>query len=318
MVSNLKKTRSSRQVLIENLNIRQKRIEYLNTIKQFREQKRNIVYTDETYILSSHTVSKTWTDGSIGQTTPISKGDRLIIIHAGSENGFIPNSLTMWRSSVSTGDYHNQMNWENYKKWLEEKLIPNLLSNSVLVMDNASYHCKIDEKAPTSNSRKADMISWLQKNNISYTESMLKPTLYKLIKYHKPYHTKYLVDNLMKEHGHDVLRLPPYHPDLNPIENIWNILKQWVASHNTTFKIHDIERLAQEKFNMMGATDWAPVCNHIIKNENEYLEKEICFDSEQDKYIFEFGSGSTDEDLSDTDSVDSTSETDLTGIEPLQ
>lgn len=49
---------------------------------------------------------------------------------------------------------------------------------------------------------------------------------------------------------------------------------------------------------MMGATDWAPVCNHIIKNENEYHEKEICFDSAQDKYIFEFGSGSTDEDLS--------------------
>lgn len=102
---------------------------------------------------------------------------------------------------------------------------------------------------------------------------MLKPTLQKLIKYHKSYHTKYLVDNLMKEHGDDVLRLPLYNPDLNSIKNICNIFKQWVPSHNTTFKIHDIERLAQKKFNMMGATDWVLVCNHIIKNKNKYLEK---------------------------------------------
>ena len=39
-----------------------------------------------------------------------------------------------------SGDYHEDMNHSNYKKWSQEKLIPNLESKSVIVVDNASYH----------------------------------------------------------------------------------------------------------------------------------------------------------------------------------
>lgn len=48
------------------------------------------------------------------------------------------------------------MNKKNYFKWLEEKLIPNLDPNSVLVVDSASYHMLV-EPNPTSNWLKADM-----------------------------------------------------------------------------------------------------------------------------------------------------------------
>jgi transposase len=33
------------------------------------------------------------------------------------------------------------------------------------------------------------------------------------------------------------LRLPSYHPEFNPIEKNWTIIKNWVAAKNTTFKI---------------------------------------------------------------------------------
>jgi predicted O-methyltransferase YrrM len=46
------------------------------------------------------------------------------------------------------------MNHENYKKWLHEKLIPNLESKSVIVVDNASYHNVQLNQHPTSNARK--------------------------------------------------------------------------------------------------------------------------------------------------------------------
>jgi hypothetical protein len=38
------------------------------------------------------------------------------MMHAGGQHGFMKNSLLLWQASSSTGDYHNQMNFENYKK----------------------------------------------------------------------------------------------------------------------------------------------------------------------------------------------------------
>jgi hypothetical protein len=62
------------------------------------------------------------------------------MMHAGG-HGFMKNSLLIWQASSSTGDYHNQMNFEKLqkKKWLLETLIPNLQPN-YLVIDNAPYH----------------------------------------------------------------------------------------------------------------------------------------------------------------------------------
>ena len=50
------------------------RIQYLGKIRQLRDAGCNIVYTDETYVHSNHTVSKTWQDGDIGVNVPFSKG----------------------------------------------------------------------------------------------------------------------------------------------------------------------------------------------------------------------------------------------------
>lgn len=35
----------------------------------------------------------------------------------------------------------------------------------------------------------------------------------------------YRTDELLKTSGHTVLRIPPYHPDLNPIELVWADIK---------------------------------------------------------------------------------------------
>ncbi|UCG69099.1 MAG: hypothetical protein JSV09_15155, partial [Thermoplasmata archaeon] len=36
--------------------------------------------------------------------------------------------------------YHGQMNWELFRKWFTEMLIPNIPDNSLIIMDNAAYH----------------------------------------------------------------------------------------------------------------------------------------------------------------------------------
>jgi hypothetical protein len=59
-----------------------------------------------------------------------------IILHAGGRRGFIPNAQVIFKSKQKTGDYHNEMNGENYICWLKEKLITYLELNSVLVTVN--------------------------------------------------------------------------------------------------------------------------------------------------------------------------------------
>lgn len=84
---------------MEKHEIRLKRIDYLKNLVKFRNEKRPIIYTDETFIHSSHTTEKGWYDDSLkGLKKPISKGQRLIIVHAGGENGFIQDGLLIFKS----------------------------------------------------------------------------------------------------------------------------------------------------------------------------------------------------------------------------
>lgn len=154
-----KKVQNNRKLLIENWDIRRKRIQYLQAVAKFREEGRPIVYMDETYIHSGHTISKAWTDDTNnGLLCKISKGSRLIIINAGYDRGFLPDCLQIFKSGTTSGDYHHEMNSVNYEKWAREKFIPNLPPNSVVVIDNAPYHNVQVNKAPNSNSRKGSKL----------------------------------------------------------------------------------------------------------------------------------------------------------------
>lgn len=67
---------------------------------------------------------------------------------------------------------------------------------------------------------KSDIQEWLTRNNIPFTKGMLKPEHVYLCKLSKP-QPRFVVHEMLKEHGHTALRLPPYHADLNPVELIW-------------------------------------------------------------------------------------------------
>jgi transposase len=170
------------------------------------------------------------------------KGQRLIMVRCSGEKGFVPNALLMFKSSKS-GDYRDDMNHKNYMKWVEKKLLPNLEEHSVFVVDNASYHNVEVDRVPTSGSRKADMRKWLHQRGILFAKKETRFELYKKMKVHKPIRKKYILDRVMAQHGHSVLRLPPYHPELNPIEKG---VKSYVASHNVTFKFSDMRKLAEK------------------------------------------------------------------------
>ena len=213
-----RRSQNRRKLLIERYNIFDLRCAYLRRIKAYREQGLNLVYIDETWIETGYTAKFCWqSKEEPGVYESISKGERLVIVHAGGKKGFVPNALEVLNAKSNKGDYHNEMNGGMFLKWYTEKLLANLNEKSVIIMDNASYHSVQSEKKPTSSSRKADIQQWLCDHNVQFENDMLRPQLLALAKAHKP-PPKYVIDNLTKERGHEILRLPPYHPDLNPIE----------------------------------------------------------------------------------------------------
>jgi transposase len=89
---------------------------------------------------------------------------------------------------------------------------------------------------------------WLDTRGIRYPESSTKVELFQLIKINKHTFHKFSTDSLLARDGHVALRLLPFHPELNPIEKMWEMAKNWVAMKNVTFQLQDVRKLAEEKF----------------------------------------------------------------------
>ncbi len=89
----------------------EQRHDYLRTVRHLRAEGRPIVYTDETWVNAHHSHDHIWVDedGNGGWKRPSGKGKRLIVVHAGSKNGWVPNAELVFRSKTHSADYHDEM-----------------------------------------------------------------------------------------------------------------------------------------------------------------------------------------------------------------
>jgi hypothetical protein len=69
----------------------------------------------------------------------VNANNRFILVNVGPENGFLPGAQLLYTAGRASGDYHGQMNSDNFQKRLVGKVIPYLPDSSVTVMDNAPY-----------------------------------------------------------------------------------------------------------------------------------------------------------------------------------
>lgn len=167
-----------------------------------------------------------WTDDTAHSATkvPEGKGERLIICHAGTCNGFVQNSLLAFKSK-KTGKYHEDMNAEVFTEWFQN-MLNNLEEPSIIIMDNASYH------SVSISNNKSELIEWLKANNIEAGESMSKEELINFVKLNKPQSPIYKLDEMARVCSHEVLRLPLYYCQFNAIELIWAQVKGKLVNHN--------------------------------------------------------------------------------------
>ncbi|KAJ8969535.1 hypothetical protein NQ317_008615 [Molorchus minor] len=175
------------------------------------------------------------------------------------------------------------MNAQRFEAWFTG-ILGYLPDGAVIVMDNASYHSRRCEKIPTSSTRKQDMRDWLTSKGIAYEEQMIKAELLQLIaSFRQNFDNKHVVDEMAVSQNKVVLRLPPYHCELNPIELIWAQIKdEKVNSGSRGYNVTE--------------ENWSNCVRHVIeKEENRMWKLDGMIDQVVDSLIISVG-GSNDSD----------------------
>lgn len=286
-----------RKFLMERDDVTHARFVFLNEMRKLVSSNKNIVYLDETWINQNYTVSKCWVDGTsdkaMGVKVPTGKGGRLIILHAGTKNGFVPEAALVFQAK-NDGDYHNQMNAATFENWFQTQLLPNILPSSIIVMDNASYHSRKVHKPPTASSNKSTIREWLDKKGVTVPDGLLKTQLLQLVNQHITANdTNYMIDKIASEHGHRVVRLPPYHCQYNPIELIWAQVKGYVAKRNK-FKIADLKLLAREALNSVTSENWKNAVTHAENIQAKDAARDVVIDHFIDSFVITLTSSDED------------------------
>lgn len=244
------------------------------------------VYLDESYVNKNHSNDFVWYSSEEGPwiQKPTGKGERLIIMNAITKDGWVPSAKVVFKSTRKTGDYHGQMNCELFKKWFVEKLIPNIPDKSIIIMDNATYHNVLSEySAPIPTRSKEKIRTWLETNKIPCKDDCLKVELVEILKKIAPEPT-YEIDIIARKYGHEVIRTPPYHPELQPIEMCWGVIKNEVA-RNCDFTMDNLKFQLENAFEKVTAKTGQKVIEKVRNTADMFWKEEAKLDKKQENFL---------------------------------
>ncbi|RWS20990.1 uncharacterized protein B4U80_05324 [Leptotrombidium deliense] len=280
-----RKIKNNMCVVIEKPRLVEWRKSFIHKMRQLRIENRRIYYTDETWYNTADNDVSGWaqklsTDTAMysRSNTVTNKGQRVIILHAGGTNGFVQGAeYVMCTKDAGNFDYHQDMDAYNFEKWLEFTLFPLITGEQfinekepVLVMDNAPYHTRKVCRKPTMSWLKEDLINVLCSHGYVRDPLLHLKKRDLIIECEKlNLSDKFAVEALAAKFKVIVVRLPPYHCHLNPIELVWSQVKRYVRRNNVTQNISDCKRLIKKAFNEVSVAQWSHYVSHVIGLENE-------------------------------------------------
>ena len=264
------------------------------------------VYLDETFLNKNHSNENTWYLGTDGPwfNKPAGKGERLIIVHAITHEGWVKGAELVFQAKKVSGDYHGQMNYDNFSKWFTTQLLPHIPNKSLIIMDNARYHNILaDDTFPTPRSRKRELQEWLRLNRpdlkLHNNKTMLKPELYEECKKIAP-PPDFKLDNIAKKNGHKILRTPQYHCELQPIENCWGVVKNYCRD-NCNFTMESLRKNLPDGFSKVTEKTCRKIITKIYEREELFWRQDQELEAlqllEEDDYLLENYIDSEEENL---------------------
>jgi transposase len=136
-------------------------------------------------------------------------------------------------------------------------------------------------KNPTKSSRKEEIIKFMEAKNINLPVKRTKVELLKVIEDSNIDKTKsYVVDNLAREKGHTVLRLPPYYCIFNAIELIWSELiwsetRDKKGNHTPNLSASVVD-LIREKSNKIDTALWESCVKEKVLSRRTIYFTKVC------------------------------------------
>ena len=245
-----KRTRSLR----ESSRVRQQRHDYLYEIRKNQrlpsDEQHRLVYLDESFLHHHYGSQFSWlSDGDFIERSA-GKGRRWCFIHAMTEEGLLDG--------------------------------PVLPKRCLIVMDRCPFHMVGKDSINPKQMRKTELREWLTQNGFKWEESWLKPRLTEEIEDKRD--KKTMVETFAENDGHRVLFLPVHHPELSPIELVWNTAKGECArlfTNTTSFREQRIR--LENAFNSKTDSEYcSEAFRHVRQFEEKYWEVDLEFDDELD------------------------------------
>jgi hypothetical protein len=146
-----------------------------------------------------------------------------------------------------TIDYHGNFNADIFEKLFKKlgKRLHEEFSGCIIHMDGAKYHFRTKDPHPTTNTKHEDMLKWClnkskQEERKASGDRKILPTLpegrteyrkAELYEYSKQFKQKkvYETVRIANSFGFEVMKTPPYHCEVQPIEGVWGIVKNQIA-----------------------------------------------------------------------------------------
>jgi len=304
---------SKKPVLMESVTVAASRHAYLRKVRDLRSKGYKIFYTDETWCGQNHSKTFAWQENVVdaleksfdnydqyrgyiqeiygwrgGFKTPSGAGKRIIILHIGSEDGFLPGAELCFIGKKNTGDYHNEMNSAHFQEWFG-KVLELLPEKSAIVLDQAPYHTMVDPatRNPCISWKKDRIIAWTTDNNVPLpvgVQTYEKMTKAELIAQATPYFKtpEKRLEQMVKLNRPDVelVWLPVAHCELNPIELIWAFVKNKISKVNMANQAEKgrsmdvMNSLCQEALRSVTPDLWKRCISHAKKIEDNYWVKD--------------------------------------------
>jgi transposase len=189
------------------------------------------------------------------------------------KGSWVRDSLNYWPSKNSAKeDYHSNFNAELFEKCFFYLCITLLIDfgSCRIHMDGAGYHKRNLHPQPTNAWVKEKIQIWLEEREIYYEANYTKKQLLALAETQRQ-SPLYTAVEIARTCRHEVIYTPPYHPELQPIELAWAMVKNWIAK-NPALSMEELGQKIGHRLNSFTSKIFVDFFRHVQRQETVYRD----------------------------------------------